>query len=475
MDAKRIIGYLPQDRPNPPALVSLGLQHVLTMFPATVLVALLTGFDVAVTLFASGLATFIAILGSRGRIPMYYGSSFSYIAAVAAVAGAEWGGVQVAQAGIVVTGILNILVGLVVRAAGKNVLDKILPPIVTGSVAIVIGISLSKTALDMASGMCCLTDETGAPVASNTWWLIAMVTLIATILFSVYLRGRGLLGMLPVLLGAIVGYVVALLAGLVDFTSVNNAAWLALPSFTLPDFANPNVLTAILAIAPIAIATIPESTAHLYQISLYIDRLADELKRPKPGVSKLIGLNLVLDGIGDTINGMLGGCAGTNYGENNSLMAITRNYSSVVLAAAGIIAMLLAFVGKLGALVGTLPTAVTGGLAIYLFGVIGLQGVALMMSERVNLFDPRQLAIGAAVLVLGIGGSVFAGGMLPVLGMQLPAIATSAVAGILLNLIFLLVPAPGEAAAPASVEAEAPEEAGVRAAVRPVGQRGSGD
>ncbi|MCZ7546989.1 MAG: xanthine permease [Anaerolineae bacterium] len=412
MAQQKTFGYLPQDRPNPPALVSLGLQHVLTMFPATVLVALLTGFDVAVTLFASGLATFVAILGSRGRIPMYYGSSFSYIAAVYAVVSAEWGGVQLAQAGIVVTGILNILVGLIVRAAGKDILDRILPPIVTGSVAIVIGISLAKTALDMASGMCqgCVVDAAGNPTPSNTWWLVAMVTLVVTILFSVYLRGRGLLGMLPVLLGAVVGYAVALVAGLVDFAPVNEAAWLAAPSFTLPDFANPNLLTAVLAIAPIAIATIPESTAHLYQISLYIDRLADQLKRPKPGVSRLIGLNLVLDGIGDTINGLLGGCAGTNYGENNSLMAITRNYSSAVLAAAGVIAMLLAFVGKLGALVGTLPTAVTGGLAIYLFGVIALQGVALMMAERVNLFDPRQLAIGAAILVVGIGGSVFEGG-----------------------------------------------------------------
>ncbi len=157
---------------------------------------------------------------------------------------------------------------------------------------------------------------------------------------------------------------------------------------------------------------------------------------------------MILDGVGDAINGLLGGCAGTNYGENNSLMAITRNYSCPVLVAAGAIAILLSFIGKLGAIVSTLPTAVTGGLAVFLFGVIGLQGVALIQSEKVDLFDPRQLAIGAVILVVGIGGSVYEGGNIPIpvpwLGVAfadgLPAIATSAVLGIVLNAIFLLVP-----------------------------------
>ncbi|MBV9791368.1 MAG: xanthine permease, partial [Chloroflexi bacterium] len=168
----------------------------------------------------------------------------------------------------------------------------------------------------------------------------------------------------------------------------------------------------------------------------------------------LIGLNLMLDGLGDFVNGLLGGCAGTNYGENNSLMAITRNYSAPVLITAGVIAMLLGFIGKLAALVSTIPTAVVGGLAIYLFGVIGLQGVALMQSERVNLFDPRQLAIGATVLVIGIGGSAFPNGSIPVGSYNLPAIATAAVFGIVLNLIFALVPAPVAPSAPVDTTAD---------------------
>ncbi|MBI2973948.1 MAG: xanthine permease [Armatimonadetes bacterium] len=421
-------------------MISLGFQHVLTMFPATVLVALLTGFDPGVTLFASGLATVIALLGSGMRIPMYYGSSFSYIAAIRGVtvpAGAAAPNpalAPLAQVGIIGTAVVNVIAGLIVRSVGKARLDRVLPPVVTGSVAVVIGIALGKAALDLATGTCC------NPAAVSKWWTVAFITLLVTIIFSVYLRGRGLIGMLPVLLGAVVGYIVALFFGLVDFTPVGQARWLRVPNFTFPAFGDPKAWATIFAIAPIAIATIPESTAHLYQISLYVDRTAEQLRRGKFEIKKLIGLNLILDGVGDGVNGVLGGCAGTNYGENNSLMVITRNYSGPVLVAAGVIAILLGFVGKLAALVQTLPPAVTGGLAIYLFGVIGLQGVALMMAEGVDFFDPRQLAIGASILVVGIGGAAFPGGNIPIWGWQLPSIATSAVVGILINLIFLLFP-----------------------------------
>lgn len=424
MKRETVMGYLPPDVPRFGAMVSLGLQHVLTMFPATVLVAILTKFDVGVTLFASGLATVAALFGSRMRIPLYYGSSFSYIAPVMSFVNAPGGGTRLAQVGIFGTGIVNMICGVIIRAIGKQRLDRVLPPIVTGSVAVVIGIALAKAALDMAT--------------QN--WTVAMITLVSTILYSVYLRGRGLIGMLPVLLGAITGYLVSIPMGLVNFAPVHEAAWFRVPNFSLPDFGNPDWWRAIVAIAPIAIATIPESTAHLYQISLYIDRLAEEMKRKPLRIKELIGLNLILDGMGDCINGLLGGCAGTNYGENNSLMVITRCYSAPVLVTAGVIAMLLGFVGKLAALVGTLPVPVTGGLAIFLFGVIGLQGVALMIAEHVDLFDPRQLAVGALIMVVGIGGAAFPGGNIPMWGMQLPSIATSAVLGIILNAIFLIFP-----------------------------------
>lgn len=422
MTTHKVHGYLPQDRPPTAALVSLGFQHVLTMFPATVLVAILTGFDVGVTLFASGLGTIIAILVSGGRIPLYYGGSFAYIAPVTAVATAAWGGPQVAQVGVVATGVLNILAGFVIQKVGKQALDRVLPPVVTGPIAIVIGIALAKTALDMASGH----------------WGVALLTTAVTILCSVFLRNRGFVGMFPVLIGAAIGYLTSLSMGLVDFAKVNEAALFSVPAFQLPAFTSPGAWAAILAIAPIAIATLPESTAHLYQVSLYVDKLAEEQGRPPVKLKNYIGLNLVADGLSDLTFGLLGASSGTNYGENNSLMAITRNYSTPVLITAGVIAMSLAFVGKLSELVSTLPTFVTGGLAIYLFGVVGVQGIAIMQEEKVDLFDPAQLAIAAVILVIGIGGNQFPGGSLSIFGRELPAIATAAVAGILLNLVFLV-------------------------------------
>ncbi|MFC1716105.1 solute carrier family 23 protein, partial [Candidatus Poribacteria bacterium] len=171
-------GYLPSERPPPLSLISLGFQHVLTMFPATVLVAVITRFDVGVTLFASGLATVVAVLGSRCRIPLWYGASFSYIAPVVAIVSASGGsalGVRMAQGGILATGLMNILAGFLIQRAGKSIIERILPPIVTGSIAIVIGISLAGTALEMASGVGYLKDGNGMPMASDVWWIVALI------------------------------------------------------------------------------------------------------------------------------------------------------------------------------------------------------------------------------------------------------------------------------------------------------------
>ncbi len=438
-----VVGYLPSDTPPWGAMLSLGFQQVLTMFPATVLVAILTKFDVGVTLLASGLGTIVALLVSGRRIPMYYGSSFSYITVVITTMSLYANdcfanpatfycpdGVRLVQVGIIGTAVVEILVGLLIMRIGKAALDKILPPVITGSVAIVIGIALAGAALNEA--------------AAN--WPVAFITLIVTIVFSVYLQGKGLLGMLPILLGAVVGYIVSIPFGLVNFDPVGQAAWVRVPNITFPAFGDPRAWAVVVSISLIAIATIPESTAHLYQMSLYIDALAKELKRAPIEIKKLIGLNLVADGADDIVVGMLGGCAGTNYGENNSLMAITRNYSVPVLMTAGVMAILLGFIGKLAALVNTIPLAVIGGLSIYLFGVIGMQGVALIQSEKVNLFEPRQLAVGATVLIAGIGGALaLKDGLFPfpipvIFPNGIPAIVFSAIVGILLNLLFLFLP-----------------------------------
>jgi uracil permease len=405
-----------------------------------------------VTLLTSGLGTIIALLVSRRKIPMYYGSSFSYIAVIVTAMTLYAGdcfaskatycpdGVRLVQVGILGTALVEILIGLLVMRAGKAALDRILPPIVTGSIALVIGVMLANVALANASGSIIGVG----PELAWKFWLVAFITLIATILFSVYLQGRGLLGMLPILLGAVFGYLVALPFGLVDFSAVMTEDWLRWPHITLPAFTDPNAWGLVVSVALIAIATVPESTAHLYQMSLYIDELAAELGRKPFRIKELIGLNLVADGSDDLVAGFLGGAPGTNYGENNSLMAITRNYSVPVLMTAGVIAILLGFVGKLGALVNTLPLAVQGGLGIYLFGVIGMQGVALLQSEKVDLFNPRNLAIGAVILICGIGGNLSLPNgtypfTIPVLFPNgIPAIVFAALLGILVNLVFVI-------------------------------------
>lgn len=443
----KVIGYLPDDRPPVGQMILLGFQHVITMFPATVLCALLMGFPVSTVLTVTGFGTVVALIGSKlamGKfIPLYYGSSFSYIAAVTAITKPTFGVpadpelLAIVQTGFVATGVINIIVGLIIRASGgKEALDKVLPPIVTGSVACTIGIGLGQAALNNASGYL------NNPAGDLRWWAAALVTIIATFIFSVYLQGKGFISMLPILLGAVVGYLVAIPLGLVDFSIFGTSALFRAPAFTFPNFADELTLTVIFGVGIMAIATIPESTAHLYQISLYVDHLADEMGKERYGLSKYIGLNMMLDGLNDLINGLFGSTAGTNYGENNSLMVITRNYSGPVLITAGAISIVLGFIGPLADLVSTIPTAVSGGLSIYLFGVIGMQGIALMMAERVNLFDPAQLAIGAVILIVGIGGNIgFPGGFLPIPLLQglfpqgWPAIATAAVLGILLNLV----------------------------------------
>ena len=455
---RKVMGYLPNDTPPPVQLVLLGFQHVLTMFPATVFVAALTGFHVGTVLLASGVSTIVALVLSRrgiGKfIPLFYGSSFSYIAAYLGIVQQMTGslptfGVPVAdnvlstlQAGIVVTGVLNMLVGFLIRAVGKANVDKVLPPVVTGSVAAIIGFGLAFAAL-------------GNLASAN--FGVALLTLLATVLFSVYLQGRGFIGMLPVLLGGIAGYILSgvLDAGSVNLAPVGAAALFEVPHITFPAFSGPLIGTAIASIAIMAIATIPESTAHLYQISLYVDRFADDIKQPRYKLDQNIGFNLILDGIGDFLNGLVGATAGTNYGENNSLMAITRNYSGPAIIASGVIAILLGFIGKLAALVASVPLAVSGGLAIYLFGVIGMQGIALMQEHKVSMFNPRNLAVGAVIMVVGIGGNIgyaATGGFIPIpLGSLfpngLPSIATAAVLGILMNLIFLVFEPPERAPA----------------------------
>jgi len=412
------------------------------MFPATVLVALITGFHVSTTIFASGLATLGFILITGRQIPLYYGSSFSYIAAIASIMSAEAFAsyslndkISVAQFGIVMSGFVSILAGYIINKSGKDKIEKVLPATVTGSIAIIIGLSLAANAMTNAAAF--PEAALGNPNAGSWAWTIAIITLFSTILYSVYLKGK--LSQLPILFGLLTGYAAALTIGgvtgipFVSFDTIQTTGILNLPIFTFPK----PTLAAVVAIMPIAIATIPESTAHVYQLDIYVNDLAKKKGiNKKYDIENKLGLNLIGDGMGDIISGFIGGPAGTNYGENISAMAISKNFSIHVLMLAAVFTMIISCFTPLINIVYSIPTAVIGGLSIYLFGVIGAQGITIMIDRKVDMFSSKNLAVIAVILIVGLGGSFgFEGGMIPMFGIELPAIATAAVTGIILNLM----------------------------------------
>lgn len=434
-----VVGYLPDERPPLGKLIIFALQQIVVMFPATVVVALITGFHVSTTIFASGLATLCFILVTGRQIPLYYGSSFAYIAAVGSIMGAQsLAGLSVterismAQFGIVMSGFVSIIAGLIVNRLGKDAIEKVLPASITGSIAIIIGISLAGVAMGQAH-----TVPAGFEAVANAEsyaWVIALITMFATILFSIYLRGT--LSQLPILFGLITGYVTALALGMVSGIPFVNLSTIDAPLFNLPTFSlpTPNAM-AVFAIMPIAIATIPESTAHIFQLDIYVNSLAKRMNTSKKyDLAGKLGKNLIGDGIGDIVSGMIGGPAGTNYGENISTMAISKNFSVPVLMLAACITMVISCFTPLINMVYSIPTPVIGGMSIYLFGVIAAQGIAIMMDRQVDMFSAKNLAVIALILIIGLGGHYgFASGEITMFGMRFPAIATAAVVGILMN------------------------------------------
>ncbi|HBT64071.1 MAG TPA: xanthine permease [Ruminococcaceae bacterium] len=456
MSNNRIHGYLPDERPSFGKLFLYALQQVIVMFPATVTVALITGFQVSTTIFASGLATFCFILITGKKIPLYYGSSFAYLTAISSMVAAEGTADQIAsfkatgilppelisyaQFGIILSGLISIAAGLLVRFSGRNAVEKILPPAITGSVAMIIGLTLAGNALGDAIPKAGAYDS----AMTSSWIVVSLVTLLSTIIYSRYLRG--LMGQLPLLLGALTGCafaVVMYLAGDINlFRKIPEAAldaslWklgdgsiFAVPAFTFPRVS----LAAAAAIMPIAIATIPESTAHIYQLDIYVNDLAK-----KKGLDKKYNLvdkldrNLIGDGLCDMISGFVGGPAGTNYGENISTMAISKVFSIPVLITASIIAMVISFFTPLIQVIYGIPVAVIGGLEIYLFGAIAAQGIAIMIDKGVDMFSSKNIAVIATIMVIGIGGNYAFGGNIPLFGINVPCIAGAAIFGIALN------------------------------------------
>lgn len=425
---KKTQGYLPHESPSLGKLILFGLQHTLVMLPATMLVAILTGFHIPTSILMGGIATLVYTFITKGRIPLNFGSSFAYIAPVVAITSTQaWSNgvapdnlIARAQFGILASGLVSIAAGLIITKMGQAKLDKLLPPALTGSVSLVIGASLMGSAMKDAVG------------SGQLELLVALITLITTIVLSI--KGKGIIQQLSILFGLIAGYAASLATGLVTIDMMGAAmqgSILETPHIVLPIFN----WEALLAIAPIAIATIPESTAHLYQLDVYVDNLAAEKGQKPSRIRDLLGINLIADGVGDIISGLFGQPGGTNYGEAISLQAITKNYSTGVVRASAILAIILSFFTPLFHLIGTIPTPVIGGVSVYLFGVIAAQGIAIIVNRKVDLFDAKNLAIIAIVMTVGLGGSFVFGGGIPAFGMMLPPIATASLLGILLNIL----------------------------------------
>ncbi|MGM9986586.1 MAG: solute carrier family 23 protein [Bacillaceae bacterium] len=406
-----------EDRPAPIQWIFLSIQHLFAMFGATVLVPRLTGLSPAVALVASGLATLTFIIVTRGKAPSYLGSSFAFITPI--IAAKEIGGVGPTMIACAVAGLVYGVVALIIRTAGIKWIMKILPPIVIGPVVMVIGLSLSGTAIGMAMNK---TLEDGTAVYDAKYFLVAMVTLGITILFSIF--GRGMFGIIPVLIGIIGGYLFAMVVGIVDFTPVLEAKWFAMPEFQIPFVHYDPSFSAqiMMLILPVAIVTISEHIGHQVVLGNVVGR--DMFK--EPGLDR----SILGDGLATMVAAFIGAPPNTTYGENIGVLAITRVYSIYVFIGAAFMAITFGFIGKLSALINSIPTPVMGGVCILLFGIIASSGLRMLIDEKIDFGNKRNLVIASVILVIGIGGAKFNIGAFHFEGMALAAII-----GVILNLI----------------------------------------
>jgi uracil permease len=402
---------------RPPFLqaLPLSLQHLFAMFGATVLVPYLVGLDTSVTLFTSGVGTLLYILVTKGRIPAYLGSSFAFISTLTALLGASPGKVAapdriaLAMGGCVTVGLVYIAVALAIARFGTGWIDRLLPPVVIGSVVMVIGLGLARVAVDMAT-------KGASGTYHGNYFLVALAALGIAIVAAAFLGG--FLGVIPILIGIAGGYLVALLAGQVDLSPVASARAFAVPPFVLPRFD----AGAIVALVPISLVVITEHVGHLLVTSRVVGR--DFVK--DPGLHR----SLAGDGVATAIAGLVGGPPNTTYGENIGVMAITRVFSVWVIGLAAVLAVVMSFLPAVGAVIRSIPVQVMGGICILLFGIIASAGIRMLVEAGIDFSRKRNLIIASVVLVLGIGGATIHLGPLEVSEMSLATYV-----GVLLNLL----------------------------------------
>lgn len=438
------------DKPKTSQLLTLSLQHMFAMFGSTILVPKLTGLSPAIALLTSGVATLFFLLITRFQVPAYLGSSFAFIAPMM-VATKTFGGPGGAMLGAMLVGVTYGIVALVIWKTGYKWLMRLLPPIVVAPVIMVIGLGLAATAVDMSMNE---TLQNGTKVYHVSYFIIALITLAAAILVNNFIKG--VVSTMPILLGLIVGYVAALISdkiagtNFIDFSKVVDAAWIEVPNFLIPgvDYTINFTPAIALAMVPIVIVTISEHIGH----QLVLGKIVKRNYIKNPGLNR----SLLGDGLGTFLSALVGGPPKTTYGENIGVLVLTRVFSVWVIGGAAVFAMLLAFSGKLMALVSTIPAPVLGGVSILLFGIIASSGLRMLVENKIDFDHKRNLVIASVILILGIGGGKILwqnafgieGNDFTIEGMALAAIV-----GVILNVIL-----PGKAQPDIELQAEEERE-----------------
>jgi NCS2 family nucleobase:cation symporter-2 len=351
-----------------PRTIGFGLQHIAAMFGATFLVPIITGFSPTTTLFFSGVGTLLFILITQNKLPSYLGSSFAFLAPVAAAK--TEGGIPAALGGIVAAGVLLALVGFAAKRAGTKWIENFMPPVVTGTIVMVVGLNLAGAAKN---------DFVVDPV-------LGLITLLSIGFIGAFFKG--FIGRISIFGGLIVGYLVAALMGDVDFSGVESATWVGLPEFTTPTFSS----SAILLFLPVVLVLIAENIGHVKAVAAMTGKNLDNQ----------VGNALIADGAATTLAGLGGGSGTTTYAENIGVMAASRVYSTLAYIIAGVGAILLALSPKFGAVLAATPAGVKGGVTVALFGMIGVLGARIWIDAKVDFADPTNLYIAASALIIGI-------------------------------------------------------------------------
>ena len=409
------------EKPGMAKWIILAIQHVFAMFGATVLVPILVNsaageevLTIPVALVASGIGTLLYLLCTKGKSPVYLGSSFAFIAPLAAAY--LKGGISGAMVGVMAVGLIYIIVASIIHFTGKDWLEKLLPPVVIGPMIMIIGLGLAPSAV----------SQMGLVSGIEFQWEVILVAVSTFIVTAVVMTvAKGFLKVIPFLVGIVAGYIVAIIVGLVDFAPVIEAAWFSIPNFVIPFVHYAPDFSALITIAPIALVTMCEHIGDHTSLSNIIGK--DLIK--DPGLDR----TLLGDGLATFVAGAIGGPANTTYGENTSVVGLTKVASVWVIGLAAIIAIVIGFFGKFTALVSTIPPAVLGGVSLLLYGFIAVNGLKVLIKNQINFDDPKNVVVASSMLVLGLGGaviSIVSGDLaITISGMSLAAIV-----GIILNL-----------------------------------------